>query len=116
MSPGGSHGLAFIIFGLLGAGIVFGAAWLVTGILPFVDTVSFRQHDRLGIVRGRRRCRLFAMRGRARRMARYVAVMDRVGHDCGPLIWTFCHRRVVHSIPSGLCPRGGHCRTGSKGT
>ena len=41
MSPGGSHGLVFTIFGLFGAGIVFGAAWLVTKILPFVDTVSF---------------------------------------------------------------------------
>ncbi len=41
MSPGGSHGLVYIIFGLFGAGIVFGAAWLVTKILPFVDTVSF---------------------------------------------------------------------------
>ena len=41
MSPGGSHGLGFMLYILFGAGIVFGAAWLVTGILPFVDTVSF---------------------------------------------------------------------------
>ncbi len=41
MSPVGQYGLAYIIFGLFGAGIVFGVAWLVTKILPFVGTVSF---------------------------------------------------------------------------
>ena len=41
MSPGGEHGLAYIIYGVVGAAIVFGAAWLVTLILPLVPTLSF---------------------------------------------------------------------------
>ena len=41
MSPGGQNGLAYIVFGLIGAGIVFGVAWLVTVILPFVPTLRF---------------------------------------------------------------------------
>lgn len=36
---GGIHGGVFAIHGLFGAGIVFGVAWLVTWILPFVDTL-----------------------------------------------------------------------------
>lgn len=36
--PGGQHGFVFILFGILGATVIFGIPWLIGAILPFVGS------------------------------------------------------------------------------
>ena len=39
--PGGQNGCAYLLFGLVGAGLLYGLAWILTAIAPFVPTLRW---------------------------------------------------------------------------
>ena len=39
--PGGQNGCAYMLFGLVGAGLLYGLAWILTAIAPFVPALRW---------------------------------------------------------------------------
>ncbi len=39
--PGGQNGCAYLLFGLVGAGLLYGLAWILCAIAPFVPTLRW---------------------------------------------------------------------------